>query len=37
MKNDGLTGMDRRGKALTIWAAWTVAAPGMTEGARWLS
>jgi len=24
MKNDGLTGMDRRGKALTIWtlAVW---------------
>jgi len=21
MKNDGLTGMDRRGKALTIWTA----------------
>ena len=36
MKNDGLTGMDRRGKALTIWTL-AVAAPGMTEGARWLS
>jgi len=25
MKNDGLTGMDRRGKALTIWTLAAIA------------
>jgi len=37
MKNVGLTGLDGRGKALTLWAAGTVATLGITEGARWPS
>ena len=33
MKNVGLTGMDGRGKALTLWATETVAIPVITENA----
>jgi len=33
MKNDGLTGMDRRGKALTIWTLAAIAVLTITGGA----
>jgi len=37
MKNVGLTGLDGRGKALTLWAAENVAVLRITENAKWPS